>query len=420
MRQFTFPCAVLLLMTLAAPVGVRASDGALEPARAVAGDDLAQARELATTGHRAEAIRLLEDRLASHPGDNDATLYLGIILSWEGRYDEARTLLKRVLKQRPTDGDALLGLTNVERWSGHTAAALRVATDGLQLRPKDVNLLLARAQALDSLERPRDAVATVDRALRLEPGNAQAHKMRSSLADELRHWQAGVSQSFDWFNGDRVGWKETSFAVKRATNAGSVVVRASRADRFGGQDNQFEVEFYPRIRPGTYAYVELGWSPQHELYPSYRVNADLYHNFGHGIEVAAGIRRLVFSHPIMLYLVTATKYYGNYSFSGRIYLRPETPDVPGASRSYHFWARRFWGTADDYIGVRVSRGASREEMRGINDADITNSRGIYAEFSKFVARRWGMTINAGYSRDDRPGWTDLKDYSATWALKFRF
>src|SRR4051794_28479945 len=59
-------------------------------------DPVRAARELATSGHRAEALLLLDQRLAEKPSDSDARVLRGVILSWESRYDEARGDLQQV------------------------------------------------------------------------------------------------------------------------------------------------------------------------------------------------------------------------------------------------------------------------------------------------------------------------------------
>ncbi len=53
-------------------------------------DVVTRARELALAGQRHNAVALLEEHLATSPGDGDARVLLGTVLSWEGRYDRAR------------------------------------------------------------------------------------------------------------------------------------------------------------------------------------------------------------------------------------------------------------------------------------------------------------------------------------------
>lgn len=84
---------------------------------AVAQETVSRARELATAGHRVEALTMLEAHLASNPADNDARTLYGIVLAWEGRYEEARAVLARAIEIDPRNEDARQALANVERWS---------------------------------------------------------------------------------------------------------------------------------------------------------------------------------------------------------------------------------------------------------------------------------------------------------------
>lgn len=88
---------------------------------AVAQDTLSRARELATAGQRAEALRMLEAHLISNPADNDARTLYGIVLSWDGRYEEARAVLQRAIEIDPKNDDARQALANVDRWSRRLA-----------------------------------------------------------------------------------------------------------------------------------------------------------------------------------------------------------------------------------------------------------------------------------------------------------
>lgn len=84
---------------------------------AAAEDTASRARELAASGQRVEALRILEAHLSTNPADNDARTLYGVVLSWEGRYEEARAVLERAIEIDPLNDDARQALANVERWS---------------------------------------------------------------------------------------------------------------------------------------------------------------------------------------------------------------------------------------------------------------------------------------------------------------
>jgi tetratricopeptide (TPR) repeat protein len=236
-------------------------------------DVVARARTAAASGQRAEALTMLERHLADSPRDVDARLAYGLILSWDGRYDDARAALKQALAQAPTYNDARVALMNVEYWSGQSAQARQLA----------------------------------DQILSADPDNTTARAVRDRLAAAARAWQAITTYTVDSFSGDRAAWQEASLSLTRKTKVGSAIVRATQADRYDETDQLFEAEFYPRFRPGTYAFVSAGISAKATLYPEFRLAGDLYQSLGHGYELSVGGRYLHFTSPTTIYVGTLSK-----------------------------------------------------------------------------------------------------------------
>lgn len=291
-----------------------------------------RARVLSDEGRRADALALLEGHLRESPRDVDARLVYGLILSWEGRYDQARDALQQVLTQTPEYLDARVALMNVEWWAGRTKEAIDLARQ-----------VLAR-----------------------EAGHPQARLVLQRLEARSHPWMVGLSASRDSFADTFDPWTEMSVSAGRQTPAGSLIVRGSRADRFGDTDEMVEVEFYPSIRAGTYGFVGVGISPDHTLYPERRFSADLYQSLGWGVEVSIGYRQLAFAETTRIYVGTLTKYLGNWMVTGKVFHVPDR-DV-GGSWSYHGQLRRYFGSSGtSFFGAGYSYGISREDPRGVDD-----------------------------------------------------
>ena len=380
-------------------------------------DVVTRARGLAVAGQRGEAIKLLQDSVAVSPGNSDARVLLGTVLSWEERYDEARKELEAVLTESPTHGDALPASINVELWSGHPDRAEELARRGLRQRPTDPDYLLARVRALVALKRSKEARDVLERLLAIDPRNQQALQMRPSLEASLRLWQVRAGAAYDAFSDHRVAWREGQVSLSGATPIGSVILRGARAQRFGLQDDQFEVEMYPRFRPGTYAYVAAAYSPDAILYPAYRYAADLYQSLGAGFEGSVGFRRLGFGRGVSIYVGSLSKYYGNWLFTGRLFV---TPDSAGMSRSIHGSFRRYFGDGGTYVGLRYGRGAWREELRNRNDFEVLDSDVGAAEATVILGGHLELNLTGSYSREDRVERRDLRQYSLSTGLGFRF
>ncbi len=358
------------------------------PAVAQTTDVVAQARALEKSGQRADAIDMLRARLAVAPGDDDAREMLGLYLSWEGMYDEARTLLQLVVDHRPGDADVLAGLMNVELWSGHPQAAKTLAERGVSQWRGDGRFTQGRARALRAM-----GVALP--------------------------WTMSAAHTHDSFSDSRQAWRETQMSLKRDTPVGAAVATVIRAERLGLKDTQYEVDLYPKFRPGTYAYVSVGVAPDKLLFPHIRTGADLYQSVGNGFEISAGFRRLEFSTPTMIYVGAVNKYVGNWLLTGRIYYVPNR--TAPSSKSYNGSFRRYFGgDGTSYIGGRYSRGFAREEIVSINDFEVLSSDTVAGDADIAIARRWRLTLQASSSRQDRMSNPSLRQNTLAGGLSFLF
>jgi YaiO family outer membrane protein len=357
----------------------------LLPASAFAQDDvIARARAAAADGRRAEGLALLDTRLAAAPDDVDARLVYGLILSWDGRYDEARAALTAVLAQAPDYLDARVALMNVEWWSG----------------------------------RDDEARALTRTVLARDPGNTQARLVKQRLDARTRRWQAGVWWVGDTFSDDRESWNEWSVTAGYESPVGTLVVRGSDAERFGLEDQQIDVEFYPVFRAGTYAFVGLGFGDDDILYPDHRIALDLYQSIGNGFEMSGGFRHLVFAEATTMYAGALTKYAGNWMLTFKASMVPEPP---GDEWSYYGTARRYFGpTGKSFIGLGYSHGFTREEPRGAGDLLRLNADTIRGQADLDVRERLLLSLQASRSREDRTGGGFLWQNTFTAGLVVKF
>jgi len=280
---------------------------------------------------------------------------------------------------------ARVGLMNVEWWSGRGAAAREQA-----------NAVLAR-----------------------DPGHPRARLVQQRLGAAGRRWKATTSVGFERFSDGRESWQEQQLSVARQTGAGSVIARVNHAHRFGRNDQQFEVDFYPSIRPGTYGFVSIGVAPDHTLDPKRRVAADLYQSVGAGFELSGGFRRLEFTDATMIYVGTVTKYIGNWMLTGKVYRVP----APGAldSTSGHLVVRRYYGSdGTSYIGAGYSQGLNREEIRGIGDLVALDSQTVRGQMDTVISARLRLQIEANTSRQERTTGRSLWQTSFSTGCSVRF
>lgn len=403
---------VLLVLALVA-TGPRGAAG-----QAV-GDVRTQARSAAIAGRRAEAVSMLETHLADYPRDADARLLLGVVLSWDGKYDEARKALRQVLDQSPTYNDARVALANVAWWTGSYEELRQLAETARTQRPYDTEWFMQEARALDGLGRHREARAVVLALLARQPGHVQARALRTRLDARLRPWSLTVGYGGDRFSDGREPWGEYQASLNRQTPVGSVIGRVSRAERFGLSDQMVELEFYPSIRPGTYGFASFGVSQDDTLYPNYRVAADIYQSIGHGMEASVGMRRLGFSSTTDIYVGTLTKYVGNWMLTGKAFAIPDF-EGPEDSISYHAVVRRYVkGDGESFLGAGYSRGYSREEVGDVAELALLNADTFRAN-AEIRVGRFVVSGNASTSRQERASRANLWQHSFGASLSVDF
>lgn len=339
----------------------------LAASAALAQDDVvARARQLATTGNRADATRLLDQHLAAQPNDLDARTLLGTVLSWDGQYDRARQELRRVVSADPKNLDARIALIRTEIWSGHRDAAQSLVSDSLALFPGNGDLMALQQQARGPAAAP--------------------------------HQQVVIGFNYDNYK-DSDAWREGFAALTLGSRVGPVIARASHAHRFGNDDNMLELEAYPRLAARTYAYLAGGWSPDAKIYPRSRFGAEVFHGFGEGWEASAGARRLNFPDAVNIYTGSLSKYVKAWLFTGRVYATSDTT-------SGYLMACRYFGPEGQYVSLRAGRGSLGSEIRSSADVESLDVWEIAAEAMLIFGGQWSVNFGAGagrgrYGRGDR-------------------
>jgi YaiO family outer membrane protein len=405
LSEFPYSIAAIWLLLLA-----------WSPARAEE-DLLTHARTLATSHYREEALDLLAARLGEHPTDVDARLLYGLILSWEGRWDDAREALKQAVAQTPGYADAVMALANVEIWSGHPDAADGVTSKYLEEKPGDIGVLLVRARARRALKQSADELQDLKDVLVLEPGNKEAADLRRAVREESSQWDFGSSYDSILFNDHTSSWNEETVSVRRGVNAGSLIFRGSRATRWGYKSSLAEMDWYPHIRPGTYAYLNFGYSPEGILYPTFRAGAELFQNLGHGYEASAGMRRLMFSTTkVSVYTGSVGRYYKNWYASARTFI---VPGDPSPSVSGQLLVRRYFDDGERYVGFRYGRGAAPFEIRNLNDIGVLDSSSYGAETYWRFGNHVLISVSGGTAKQDRINRDLLQQYYFSLGLSLR-
>ena len=385
-----------------------------EPASAPA--RLGLARALSFSNRRSEAIAEYTRLLADHPDHVDALLARGRVLAWEKNYPEALADLRRVTTLKPDYADAWSALGDALRWSGETAEAVEAYGTWVGLQPDRPEPYLARAQALQDLNRFDEARADLHAA---RDHGAAAADVDDRLAAVARApgalpWEVAVRYSVRTFESQRTPWQEIHTTLSRDFDFGSLSLDAVRVRRFSRWDDAVAAESYVDLWKSAYVDLRLQHAPSPQVLPRWDGMAELYQGLGAGWEVSGMYRRIVFPGD-------ATDVYGGSvgKYLGLWYLRARVTAVPSGGTtdlSAALWVRRYVGNEDHYAEFGIGRGESTIDT-GVAQRILRHNT-FFAQLrgeSKLSAH-WAASWGVGLEREKAvpDSWT----FSA--GLKFRW
>lgn len=348
-------------------------------------------------GNYEKARNLGYQALDRSPNYHGIRIFIARTFSWQGKYGKARKELQYVLEQDPYNRRAYLALADVERWSDHPDTALQVVNKGLEYHPKDNELLLKKASVLYSQEKYGASEKVYRVILEQYPDSKKAMDGLESVQLKKMKYSATVSYRYDYFVDIFDPWKFTEIGLSRQTSYGSIIGRVQYAQRFGNDGVQFNVDAYPSITDGLYAYVSGGYS-QSGIYPKYRFGFSLYKSLPAAFEVEAGVRYLDFTtSQTDIYTASITKYYGSYLFTIRSYLVPSPQNI---SNSISGTIRRYFGDANTYLSINGGYGSAQTEIEFSQDVSTLNSWSLGIDGQYPISEELFLGGTAGYDSSE--------------------
>lgn len=314
-----------------------------------------EVRRLISENNRGQAVLMCQSILEDKPFYYDVRVCLGRIYSWEKQYDNARKELLLVLLKKPRHKEALEAIVNVEMWSGNYLEALEYLNVLLISYPVNERYLFLKVRVLFKLNRLESASQTNLELLELNPAHKKANEFDEKLKISRKRNAVAVAYELDVFDKIYDPRHLLFMTLSRKTKYGTVIGRANAAKRFGKEGFQYEIDAYPRIRSGTYAYLNFGVSYS-TLFPSKRYGVELYQKLPKSFEFSVGLRYLEFSSSSPKIITGSIgKYYKNYWFSLRPYF---TPKSYGTSTSINLTIRNYLKNANNFISLTLGIMAS--------------------------------------------------------------
>lgn len=317
------------------------------------------ARELAFNKKRKQAQDTLLLILTKYPDYHDIRSFLGTTYSWDGEYKKARKAFDYVLKRSPERLDTWIASIKNELYAGAPIEAMEKANTALKYFPDDAELLYLKASAQEAANNPEDALITIESNLALHPDHEKSQVYRTNLRTRLSLNTIGLRSAVDLYSERFDPMQYYTLRYGKATKYGSIQAKLNFNRRFASNGLQAEIDMYPRITTGLYAYANFGYSDSF-LFPDIRYGAELYKTLPKSFEISAGFRALKFQTTTTIYTSSIGWYNKNNYWALRGYL---TPGEPKASMSGILTFRHYRSDVNNYFSIDAGAGFSPEENR---------------------------------------------------------
>jgi YaiO family outer membrane protein len=323
-------------------------------------EGLKQARELAFNDKKNEAEDLLIKILEKYPNYNDVRVFLANVYSWNAKYDNSRKEFEYLLSKNEKVREYWIGIITNEFRSDNSIQSLTYCFQGLNVFPDDADITMLKAKIENFQLKPFKALETIQSYLKKYPDQAEVKKYLETLRGQIATNTITVSTGVDVFSKifDPMQFYYIQFA--KETKRGTIAARYNLQNKFNTFGSQFEIDAYPGLGKGTYAYLNVGYSKSF-IFPDWRFGAQIYRNLPKAYDVSVGFRTLRFGKDnINIYTGSLGKYFGNsYVFIVPYFI----PSEEGLSKSASVTYRKYGANEDQYFGFRLSAGFSPEFNR---------------------------------------------------------
>ncbi len=370
-----------------------------------------RAREMAHEGNTKEAREICTQILEVYPNYHDVKILKARTYSWEGEFVKANDLLREVLETDPGNKEALFALIDLLIWYEDYTEAIKFLDIALADDPNSTHLLYRKALSLKETDDELAAAVLLNQILDLDPTYTEAKDLMDSIETSrlVNHIGVGYRGSYFLESDLEVDPWHLFYAEfgRRTKGMGPVIFRANYASRYDINSLQIEADAYPTVRPGTYLYLNAGFSPDRRLFPITRFGFEVHQALPASWEFSGGFRilnfdereSLIVTKDLLIITGSLSKYFRNYYISFRPYFTFSSVGDDPNTTSMFLTARRFFSSTEHFLSLVVGRGfsADYDKLAGgqVYDLSGTLIEGMLL-YQQNLSHRFLFKIGAGY------------------------
>jgi YaiO family outer membrane protein len=385
----------------------------------------AKARDLAFNNNRRQAQDTLLHILTKYPNYHDVREFLASTYAWDGDYKKSRTEFQKILGKDQHRQTTWVAAIKNEMWADFPFLALKLSKKALKKFPNDAEILDLQKRAQESTMIPTATAGAVQTISSDIPNDSISKESESELRKKVLNNTIGVTTEVNIYSDvfDPMFYNAVKYA--RQTKYGSIIGRVNIDRRLGEYGTQYEVDLYPKIAKGMYAYLNFGVSGS-SLFPDYRYGAEIFKSLPRSFEVSLGLRGLQYDTTTMIYTGSVTWYNGNNYWSFRPYF---TPGNNGLSSSGTLTYRKYRSDADNYFGINVGAGISPELNQNYffeNDDRIVNLQSQKLNVAYYFSTHnkqnaWGAQLGIIHQEIpfDQGNYFWISTLALSWEIRFR-
>jgi hypothetical protein len=388
-------------------------------------DRYENARFLANSGKRIEAIEAYSKLLEESPGNTDVLLGRGLVYSREGMWDDSEKDFLSAIDRSPGYIDVWIALGNMYSWSDQQEKAINVYSHLIELQPNNVDYYAFRGKTYKKNGKFGPALKdfNVARSLGTEINSVEADikeidamlasDQAKTVAAQDYGWSASFSSGFSDFTPDKGKWQDSSISIRKYFSDGSIGFERLNAERSGDQDHALALDAYISLWSRAYSNLRFQNTSNPSLYPDHSWRVELYQGVSTGWEVSGGYDELSYSEtPVRIYSLGLGKYIGNFYFRVRHLL--VTSDGGNSSSERILLRYYFTGDADNYFELNASTGRDDDALVIAKGQQNRDSLGI--AFVRYPIDRFGYKLGISYSRESN----NFSEREISGALYFRW